>query len=150
MMVIPQLTGTTIRCLQVAERCAIGDVLRSATRPWICWPCAPGRTRTCDLPLRRRELYPLSYGGASLPLTHDVPLVGSASLEQAPAERPAGAARPIIQCDVPDGVGGGHQVGAHKGPAVTSSRGRGCPFRDRRYPPTPSERIARAGSPSWL
>ena len=29
---------------------------------------APGRTRTCDLPLRRRELYPLSYGGSNLPL----------------------------------------------------------------------------------
>ena len=26
---------------------------------------APGRTRTCDLPLRRRQLYPLSYGGPS-------------------------------------------------------------------------------------
>src|SRR6266568_3967845 len=26
---------------------------------------APGRTRTCDLPLRRRQLYPLSYGGLS-------------------------------------------------------------------------------------
>ena len=26
---------------------------------------APGRTRTCDQPLRRRLLYPLSYGGSS-------------------------------------------------------------------------------------
>lgn len=26
-------------------------------------PCAPGRDRTCDQPLRRRLLYPLSYGG---------------------------------------------------------------------------------------
>ena len=25
--------------------------------------CAPGRNRTCDRPLRRRLLYPLSYGG---------------------------------------------------------------------------------------
>jgi hypothetical protein len=27
---------------------------------------APGRIRTCGLPLRRRTLYPLSYGGAGL------------------------------------------------------------------------------------
>ena len=27
--------------------------------------CAPGRTRTCDQPLRRRLLYPLSYGGSA-------------------------------------------------------------------------------------
>jgi hypothetical protein len=34
--------------------CCTKDILR-----------APGRTRTCDLPLRRRQLYPLSYGGSS-------------------------------------------------------------------------------------
>ena len=27
--------------------------------------CAPGRIRTCDLPLRRRALYPLSYEGGA-------------------------------------------------------------------------------------
>lgn len=27
--------------------------------------CAPSRIRTCDLPLRRRVLYPLSYGGGT-------------------------------------------------------------------------------------
>ena len=30
---------------------------------------APGRTRTCDQPLRRRLLYPLSYGGSAPTLT---------------------------------------------------------------------------------
>ena len=37
-------------------------------------PCpvagAPGRTRTCDRPLRRRLLYPLSYGGSALTLAN--------------------------------------------------------------------------------
>lgn len=28
--------------------------------------CARGRIRTCDLPLRRRPLYPLSYAGDKL------------------------------------------------------------------------------------
>ena len=27
--------------------------------------CAPGRSRTCDLSLRRRLLYPLSYWGGT-------------------------------------------------------------------------------------
>jgi hypothetical protein len=31
---------------------------------------APGRTRTCDQPLRRRLLYPLSYGGGAPILSH--------------------------------------------------------------------------------
>ena len=33
---------------------------------------APGRTRTCDQPLRRRLLYPLSYGG-SAPTLAEIP-----------------------------------------------------------------------------
>jgi hypothetical protein len=34
-------------------------------------PGTPGRTRTCDLPLRRRLLYPLSYGGSLASLSGD-------------------------------------------------------------------------------
>ena len=45
---------------------------QTATKPATLWPQiaqkpwsegAPGRFRTCDPPLRRRPLYPLSYGG---------------------------------------------------------------------------------------
>lgn len=35
-----------------------------ADQPDAPWPCAPTATRTRDLPLRRRSLYPLSYRGS--------------------------------------------------------------------------------------
>ena len=35
---------------------------KKATRGWLFLCGAPSRSRTCDLPLRRRLLYPLSYG----------------------------------------------------------------------------------------
>ena len=44
---------------QVVKRAA---VRASVPRDQIC---APGRIRTCDLPLRRRALYPLSYEGGA-------------------------------------------------------------------------------------
>ena len=39
--------------------------MRWAARDGLRWVRAPGRSRTCDLPLRRRLLYPLSYRGGS-------------------------------------------------------------------------------------
>lgn len=46
----------------------MSDVLMGTKKPhrrlrWRGWVSAPGRTRTCGQALRRRLLYPLSYGG---------------------------------------------------------------------------------------
>ena len=43
---------------------------RGNAQPLILRVSAPGRTRTCDQPLRRRLLYPLSYGGGAPILSH--------------------------------------------------------------------------------
>src|SRR5690606_12394544 len=41
---------------------------------------APGRNRTCDLALRRRALYPLSYGRSGTQCTR-APAIGSRAVE---------------------------------------------------------------------
>lgn len=42
---------------------------------------APGRTRTCGQPLRRRLLYPLSYGGSAITLANRKPTEGQAQAD---------------------------------------------------------------------
>ena len=53
----------TFRHLSTAEYCYQNSLALTNMRqkPWSMG--APGRSRTCDPPLRRRPLYPLSYGG---------------------------------------------------------------------------------------
>lgn len=50
---------------------AVPDSLRTGGQDWLA--SAPGENRTRDLPLRRRLLYPLSYGGTNSLATHRAP-----------------------------------------------------------------------------
>ena len=48
------------------QRLEAGDAARPEPRP--AGSHAPGRIRTSDLALRRRALYPLSYGRSGIPV----------------------------------------------------------------------------------
>jgi hypothetical protein len=98
-----------------------------------CFRDAPGKIRTCDLSLRRRALYPLSYGRGSPSLrgVGHSPFLGGARSDRSLREQ-AFRVRRIVRAKPgcilsSSGVGADHASRNVRAARATDATSRGCP-----------------------